>query len=153
MERALAATKTAVEASARQTVEITLKDFSFTPGKLQVEAGKELEIRLTNPGDAPHTFTIEEFDVDAELQSRAETTVLVTPAEAGRFTYYCRFHQAQQMGAPSPSAIKARSPFLLPLPSHPTTRTTATDPRRPDLQATALRSRPTRAPRAIIAEI
>jgi len=28
------------EASARQTVEITLKDFSFTPGKLQVEAGK-----------------------------------------------------------------------------------------------------------------
>lgn len=86
------------EASARQTVEITLKDFSFTPGKLQVEAGKELEIRLTNPGDAPHTFTIEEFDVDAELQSRAETTVLVTPAEAGRFTYYCRFHKAQQMG-------------------------------------------------------
>jgi plastocyanin len=83
--------------SARQTVEITLKDFSFTPGKLQVEAGQELEIKLTNSGDAPHTFTIEEFDVDAELQSRAETTVLVTPAEAGRFTYYCRFHEAQQM--------------------------------------------------------
>lgn len=83
--------------SARQTVEITLKDFSFTPGKLRVEAGQELEIRLTNSGDARHTFTIDEFDVDAEIQSRTETTVLVTPSEAGRFTYYCRFHEAQQM--------------------------------------------------------
>jgi len=83
--------------SSRQTVEITLKDFSFTPGKLQVEAGKELEIRLTNSGAAPHTFTIDEFDVDAEIQPRTETTVLVTPSEAGRFTYYCRFHEAQEM--------------------------------------------------------
>lgn len=83
--------------SSRQTVEVTLKDFSFTPGKLQVEADQELEIRLTNSGDATHTFTIDEFGVDTEIQPRTETTVLVTPSEAGRFTYYCRFHEAQQM--------------------------------------------------------
>jgi plastocyanin len=54
-------------------------------------------IVLTNAGNAPHTFTIDEFDVDAEVAAGEETTVSITPSASGEFTYYCRFHRNQGM--------------------------------------------------------
>jgi plastocyanin len=84
-------------ADALQTVEVTASDFSFAPADLTAKAGDPLELVLTNAGNAPHTFTIDEFDVDAEVAAGEETTISVTPSESGEFTYYCRFHRNQGM--------------------------------------------------------
>lgn len=80
-----------------ETVEIVAKDFSFTPAKFQVDAGGTFEVALNNSGAVPHTFTIDELDVDVEANVGEEMTVSVTPSSAGEFTYYCRFHRAQGM--------------------------------------------------------
>lgn len=80
-----------------EAIEVTAKDFSFTPAKLKGVVGRVLEVTLKNSGGTTHTFTIDEFNVDAEVASRTETTVLVTPAEPGEFNYYCRFHQGRGM--------------------------------------------------------
>jgi len=88
---------TGTDSETRETIEVTAKDFSFTPAKLKGEVGRAFEVTLTNSGDATHTFTIDEFNVNEEVASRTETTVLVTPAEPGEFNYYCRFHQTQGM--------------------------------------------------------
>jgi plastocyanin len=82
---------------APQTVEVTASDFSFAPADLTAKAGDPLELVLTNAGSAPHTFTIDEFDVDAEVAVGEETTISVTPSDSGEFTYYCRFHRQQGM--------------------------------------------------------
>jgi len=99
-----------------QTIEVAAKDFSFTPGKLQAEAGRSFEVALRNSGSVPHTFTIDEYDVDVELGAGEETSVGVTPSGPGQVSYYCRFHRAQGMqgtitvtgdagaGAPSPGS-------------------------------------------------
>ncbi len=85
------------ESPAPQTIQMAAKDFSFTPGKLQAEAGRSFEVALRNSGSVPHTFTIDEFNVNVELAVGEETSVPVTPSGAGEFTYYCRFHRAQGM--------------------------------------------------------
>ena len=80
-----------------QVAEVTAKDFSFVPAKLPGNVGAPIEITLKNIGQAPHTFTIDEFDVDTEIAAGEETTVTVLPSEPGEFNYYCRFHRDQGM--------------------------------------------------------
>jgi plastocyanin len=82
---------------ARQTMEVTASDFSFTPDSLSAAPREPFEVVLTNNGSAPHTFTIDEFDVDAEVAAGDETTVSVTPSDSGDFGFYCRFHKDQGM--------------------------------------------------------
>jgi cytochrome c oxidase subunit II len=82
---------------AAQNVEVTVSDFSFTPGNLTAKTGDPFDLVLTNSGDAPHTFTIDEFDVDSEVAAGEETTVSITASDSGEFTYYCRFHRQQGM--------------------------------------------------------
>jgi plastocyanin len=101
---------------ASQTVEVTIEDFAFKPGSLLVEDGQPLELTLKNTGQAPHTFTIDELNVDIELQPGAEDTVLVETSDSGDFEYYCRFHKAQNMkgaltvGSPSANETPAVTP-------------------------------------------
>ncbi len=86
-----------IESAAPLTIEMAAKDFSFTPGKLQAEAGRSFDVALRNSGSVPHTFTIDDFNVDVELAAGEETSVTVIPSGAGEVTYYCRFHRAQGM--------------------------------------------------------
>jgi plastocyanin len=83
--------------NAGQTVKVKASDFSFTPGKLTATINDPFDLVLTNAGDAPHTFTIDEFDLDAEVAAGEEMTVSVTPSDSGEFSYYCRFHRQQDM--------------------------------------------------------
>jgi plastocyanin len=83
--------------SSGHTVEVTASDFSFTPGKLTATMGDPFDLVLSNAGAAPHTFTIDEFDVDAEVAAGLEKTVSVTPSESGEFSFFCRFHGQQGM--------------------------------------------------------
>lgn len=80
-----------------QIVEVTAKDFSFVPAKLRGTVGAPIEITLKNAGQAAHTFTIDEFNVDTEVAPGEETTLTVLPAEPGEFNYYCRFHEGRGM--------------------------------------------------------
>jgi plastocyanin len=80
-----------------QTVALTTSDFSFAPTELSGKTGEPMELRLTNDGNAPHTFTIDELDVDTEVAAGEETTISFTLSAAGDFSYYCRFHRDQGM--------------------------------------------------------
>jgi plastocyanin len=82
---------------ARETVEVTTNDLSFSPSKLTARVGDPFDVVLTNASNAPHTFTIDEFEVDAEVAAGEEKTLSVTPSESGEFSYYCRFHRQQGM--------------------------------------------------------
>ena len=84
-------------ASSPQLVEVTAKDFSFVPAKLRGAVGAPIEITLKNKGQATHTFTIDEFNVDTEVAAGEKTTVTVLPSEPGEFNYYCRFHEGRGM--------------------------------------------------------
>jgi plastocyanin len=79
-------------------LEVELDDFYFEPTVLQGEAGQTLTVSLFNEGDNPHTFTIEDQDIDEELEPGQEgVTVDVTFPDSGAVPFTCRFHAGQGM--------------------------------------------------------
>jgi plastocyanin len=80
-----------------QVIDMTASDFSFSPDALSSEVGAPIEVSLKNTGQAAHTFTIDELDIDVEVAPGDETTVRVLASEAAELEYYCRFHRASGM--------------------------------------------------------
>jgi plastocyanin len=76
-----------------EEIEVELDDFYFEPTVLEGAAGQTLTVTMFNEGDAPHTFTIDELQVDEELQPGDEdVTAEVTFPDSGALVFYCRFH-------------------------------------------------------------
>ena len=73
--------------STSESVEI--RDFTFTPGNLQVPVGAK--VAWTNYDDAPHSATAKDGTWDAGILSKGESKTL-TFAAAGDYTYYCTVH-------------------------------------------------------------
>jgi plastocyanin len=73
-------------------LDVELDDSYFSPTFVNAEPGSTVTVTLTNEGDAPHTFTIDDLDVDEELQPGTSVTVEVELPDEGTLAYYCRFH-------------------------------------------------------------
>jgi plastocyanin len=78
-------------------LDITARDFAFDPADLTGSVGQNIEVTLANTGSAPHTFTIDEYNVDEEVPAGEEVSFTILPSEPGEFNFYCRFHQDQGM--------------------------------------------------------
>ena len=73
---------------AASTVE--LADFAFRPNCLSADAGAT--ITLENTGDAPHTFTVTEADVDFSLDAGTSAEASLSGVEPGNYTVTCTLH-------------------------------------------------------------
>ena len=73
-----------------RTISIEAERFSFSPSRIKVEPGEEVEIRLRS-NDTAHGFKIDGTDIDVEIPKRGkgEATVRYKPMTAGRFTFEC----------------------------------------------------------------
>jgi plastocyanin len=71
---------------------VTLGDFYYEPGCVEVASGAELEI--VNEGKAPHTFTVEAEADEPEVDVPAdETASLSIPAlDPGTYRVICVYH-------------------------------------------------------------
>ena len=78
-------------------VEVTADDFAFEPATIDGEAGETLTLEIENAGDAPHTFTVDELDVDEEIPPGESVEVEVTVPDSGGVDFYCRFHEGRGM--------------------------------------------------------
>jgi plastocyanin len=81
------------DVSGMDAIGLELDDFYFEPTVLEGEAGQSLTVTMFNEGDAAHTFTIDELDIDQELQpGDKDVTAEVTFPDSGALVFYCRFH-------------------------------------------------------------
>ncbi len=69
---------------------VELADFAFRPDCLSAEAGAT--ITLDNTGDAPHTFTVEETDVDFDVDAGTSVDASLSGLEPGTYAVTCTFH-------------------------------------------------------------
>jgi len=63
--------------------------YGFMPSTLTVYQGDTLNLTLVNPADDPHTFTISEFGVNAQMPGTSSTTTSFVASKAGIYTYVC----------------------------------------------------------------
>jgi uncharacterized cupredoxin-like copper-binding protein len=82
---------------------VSMKDsMRFEPNALTVKAGDEVQIALSNDGAIKHNMSIEDADVDKDLDGGDSTTVTFTaPDSPGEYKIYCNIpgHEAAGMTA------------------------------------------------------
>lgn len=91
-------------ASTSNSVKVTMTDFAFNPNTINVPAGKEVDITLTNNGTVDHDFTVMSKPVsgtfsDADKANviwqktvaagKTETDKFTAPAQAGEYQIVC----------------------------------------------------------------
>lgn len=79
------------------TLQVTAADNSFDPNTLSAPAGSEVTVELTNDGNNPHTFTIDDPEVDTGgVEGGDSATVTFTMPDAP-VTFYCTIHGEDTM--------------------------------------------------------
>ena len=69
---------------------VDLVDIAFQPNELTIPAGQDVTINLTNKGKLPHTFTIDQLQVDSGPVDPGSTATVTINAPAGDYQYYCK---------------------------------------------------------------
>mgnify|MGYP001572139171 CR=1 FL=1 len=72
-----------------KTESVSIRDFVFAPGNLQVPAGAT--VTWTNYDGAPHTATAKDGSWDTGIFNKGEKKA-ITFDEAGQYAYYCTVH-------------------------------------------------------------
>lgn len=76
-----------------QTIAITAKKFSFTPGTdtpITVKAGIPVKLMITVPADdVNHGIAIPDLQISAQLPVGTTTEVDFTPTTPGTYTFFC----------------------------------------------------------------
>jgi plastocyanin len=79
------------------TLDVTAEDFQFAETSPSVPAGEEIEVQFTNDGEAEHSFTVEDLDVEVEAEGGESATTTFT-ADAGSYEFHCEYHPDQMTG-------------------------------------------------------
>ncbi len=80
-------------------VTVDLGNYLFTPGILEVEAGKVARFNLVGDGE-PHTFTITKIGVDIPISDAKTTTpieFIVPSGASGDLELVCEYHKVLGM--------------------------------------------------------
>lgn len=64
-------------------VTIHLTDEGFDPASIQTTNNSDVTIRLMNTGSSPHSFVLEDFEVDIELSPGQRETIRLQPVDLG----------------------------------------------------------------------
>lgn len=75
---------------------VDMKDFEFAP--LCTDAGDAASITVANTGEAPHTYTVSDIDVNVDLDGGGSETVDLSGATPGTYKVICTYHP-QMVGA------------------------------------------------------
>jgi plastocyanin len=79
------------------TKDITAQDFKFDPTDITVEAGREVTFVVDNKDSAEHNLTIEDLDVNKDVEGGEKINASVTP-DAGSYQFHCKYHPDQMRG-------------------------------------------------------
>jgi cytochrome c oxidase subunit II len=82
-----------------EQIAIVASDFEFDTSKVEVEPGSTTAIDLQNEGEAEHSFTVEELDVEVEAEGgESATGNLEAPDEDVTYEFFCEYHPDQMRG-------------------------------------------------------
>jgi len=72
-------------------------DNAFAPSMLAASFGEELTITVVNNGENPHSFTIDELEVDTGVLQAGDSAAVTFNMPDQDVTYYCTVHGAEVM--------------------------------------------------------
>jgi cytochrome c oxidase subunit II len=87
---AIAVAHGALGAQERRVIRVTAERFAFTPSRIEIEAGQEVELRIKSD-DTAHGFRIVglETNVAVPKRGKGELTVQLRVEQPGRYEFHC----------------------------------------------------------------
>ncbi len=83
--------------SGKDEVSVELDNFYFKPTVLKGTAGQEIKLELENESDTLHNFTLEDQNLDQDIQAGQKAEVTVTLPQSGFLEFFCKYHKASGM--------------------------------------------------------
>ena len=77
---------------------LTAQGFKWDQTSLQMTAGTEVKVEVTNQDSAEHNFTFEQAGANQDVAAGEDATVAFTAPAAGGYEFLCKFHPAQMKG-------------------------------------------------------
>jgi plastocyanin len=78
--------------AAERAVEVVAGDQFFEPDVLEIRTGTEVTIEVTNTGDMPHDFSIEELDVNTGTIEPGEVATATFTVPDKTIEFVCSYH-------------------------------------------------------------
>ena len=91
-----AAAAPAAAAAGPREVDVGAVDFGFEPNNASVAAGGK--VTVSNKGQAPHTMTFDDVQLDTGTIAPGATADLTAPDAPGSYSYRCNVHPAKMRG-------------------------------------------------------
>lgn len=77
-------------------VKIVARDTFFEPESLEVTAGDEITVEVTNNGDTTHDFAIGELDLNTGTIEPGTTKTATFKVPAGTTKFACTYHRGME---------------------------------------------------------
>jgi len=83
--------------SGKDEAELELDNFYFEPTTFTGDAGAKVKLELKNEGTALHNFTLEDQNIDQDVQPDGTESVEVTIPQSGSIEFFCKYHRTRGM--------------------------------------------------------
>jgi len=91
-------TTAVTDASGATRLQLIAADFEFDKETLTATAGQTLKLEIQNNGAVTHNLTVENLNVDMDVQSGATEEQTPVTASPGTYNYFCEFHPDKMKG-------------------------------------------------------
>lgn len=78
---------------------LTIKDHRFEPSELQVPAGKDLTLKVTNSDPTAEEFESNDFDAEKVIPGGQTAVIKIAPLDPGRYEFFGEYHEDSAKGA------------------------------------------------------
>jgi plastocyanin len=85
------------DVAGKDETELEADDFYFEPTTLEGQAGQTLKLELKNEGSAEHNFSIDDQNIDQDIEAGEDAEVTVTFPDSGILEFYCKYHRTSGM--------------------------------------------------------
>ena len=63
-------------------------NLTFTPNTITIKPGQRVELTLVNNGKLPHTFTVPDLNLEAQMPPGVTNKMTFTAPESGEYRFY-----------------------------------------------------------------
>ena len=70
----------------------------FDKTSLEMQAGSQVKVEITNQDQVEHNFTFEAAEVDQDVEAGEDATATFTAPAAGSYDFLCKYHPAAMKG-------------------------------------------------------
>jgi plastocyanin len=78
---------------------LTASDFKWEPNSLDLQAGSEVSVEVSNQGQTVHSFTFADADADQDIPAGEDATITFTAPDAGTYQFICKYHPNAMTGS------------------------------------------------------